>query len=70
MNWECKVEVDVNAYYDFVKPRELDVSVREYTRQNCNCYMSDDKCRLYCNKTITLRFDSFADMCANFEKDL
>lgn len=70
MNWEYKVSVYVVATYDLVEPKGLDVAVKEYTSRKGNCCMSDDLRKLHYSTTITLRFDSFADMCANFEKEL
>lgn len=67
----CKVNVDVKAEYDLVKPTELSVAIKDYTHRGSDLFTMSNNNRTLCfNHKLELEFDSFADMVANFEKEL
>lgn len=71
MNMVCKVDVDVKADYELVEPKALLVALKDYTCTGSDLFtMSNNNCKLCFNHKLVLEFDSFADMVANFEKEL
>lgn len=72
MNLVCVVKVDVKAFYDFVEPRTLDVSLKDYTHYGSasDFFMSEQGNTLNYHKTLELRFNNMADFMDNFEKEL
>lgn len=71
MKMVCKVNVDVKAEYDLAEPTELSVALKDYQRTGSDLFTMSNNNRTLCfNHKLELEFDSFADMVANFEKEL